>query len=106
MFKLLDCGGIFARSLPGELLERVKPRVGILDLGGLNEDRVELAGEERFRQLPEERLEQARHHVHVLPAGLLLKPEHIISALRFDVVSCSSIARPRRALYGKSCLSS
>ena len=33
-------------SLPGELLEGVQPRVGVLDLGGLDEDRVELSGEE------------------------------------------------------------
>ena len=62
-------------SLPGELLEGVQPRVGVLDLGCLDEDGVELAGEERLGQLPEERLEQARHHVHVLPTSLLLQPE-------------------------------
>ena len=67
--------GILFAPLPGQLLECVKPRVGILDLGRLDEDRVELAGEERLWQLPEERLEQARHHVHVLPTSLFLQPE-------------------------------
>ena len=62
-------------SLPGELLEGVQPRVGVLDLGCLDEDGVELAGEERLGQLAEERLEQARHHVHVLPTSLFLQPE-------------------------------
>ena len=72
---------MISHSPPGELLERVKPRVGILDLGGLDEDRVELAGEERLGQLPEEGLEQARHHVHVLPPSLLLQPESTFFAI-------------------------
>lgn len=79
-------------SLPGELLEGVQPRVGVLDLGGLDEDRVELSGEEGLGQLPEEGLEQARHHVHVLPPRLLLQPETQLVILFCPPLTTNSIS--------------
>ena len=65
----------------------MEPRVGVVDLGGLDEDRVELAGEERLGQLPEEGLEQARHHVHVLPPSLFLQPERESTYFAISVFS-------------------